>query len=358
MDEAFWAGKRVLITGHTGFKGGWLAIWLQRLGAEVFGFSLPPSTVPSLFELTCVGERMTSTLGDVTDLRSLQSAVNAARPQIVFHLAAQSVVRLSYDKPIETYATNVIGTVNLLECVRTCGSVQAVIVVTSDKCYDNREWVWGYRESDALGGRDPYSSSKACAELVTAAYRHSFFSTDGSGISISVATVRAGNVIGGGDWTKDRLIPDVMRSVAATQPVRVRHPTAIRPWQHVVEPLAGYLALARHLYEDGQEFAEAWNFGPAEGDTRPVSWIIERLAEEWGPGLRWTIDDGAQPHEANVLKLDGAKAAQRLGWRPRWDLTTALRMTARWYKAYLADEDMRTVTESQIDDYTRAAPGS
>jgi CDP-glucose 4,6-dehydratase len=356
MAPDFWRGKRVFITGHTGFKGGWLSLWLQVLGAEVSGFALPPATDPNLFELAHVREGMSSILGDVTDLPALRSAIERSRPEVAFHLAAQSVVRLSYERPVETYATNVIGTVNLLECVRSCDSVRAAIVVTSDKCYENREWVWGYRENEPMGGRDPYSSSKACAELVTAAYRAAFFSPGELRASAAaVASVRAGNVIGGGDWTQDRLIPDIMRSVASERPVPIRNPGAVRPWQHVLEPLGGYLTLAERLYADGAAFAEAWNFGPGDEDCQPVSWIVNRLGQEWGPEVRWEIDRAVQPHEAGYLKLDSGKAAARLGWRPRWSLGTALRMTAVWYKAYLAGEDLRRVTEGQIQVYSEAA---
>ncbi len=359
MEPRFWRGKRVFITGHTGFKGGWLSLWLQRLGAEVSGFALPPATDPNLFELAGVSEGMSSVIGDVTDIAALRSAIERSRPEVVFHLAAQSVVRLSYERPVETYATNVIGTVNLLECLRSCESVRAAIVVTSDKCYENREWVWGYRENEPMGGHDPYSSSKACAELVTAAYRAAFFAPGGAGASaVAVASARAGNVIGGGDWTKDRLIPDIMRSIASGRPVPIRNPGAVRPWQHVLEPLGGYLTLAERMLADGSAFAEAWNFGPADQDSRPVSWIVNRLAQEWGPEVRWEIERAVQPHEAHYLKLDSAKAAARLGWTPRWNLDTALRRITFWYKAYLAGEDLRRVTENQIQEYSAAPPAA
>lgn len=345
----FWRGKRVFLTGHTGFKGSWLALWLQSLGAEVAGYALAPATQPSLFELAGVAKGMRSTLGDVRDLEALRRAVTEFRPEIVLHLAAQSLVRQSYAQPVETYATNVMGTVHLLEAVRCCDSVRAAIVVTSDKCYENREWPWSYRENEPMGGRDPYSSSKGCAELATAAWRASFFGPGGH--AAAVASVRAGNVIGGGDWAADRLIPDIMRAAVAGAPVAIRNPDSIRPWQHVLEPLAGYLILAERLFEHGAEFAEGWNFGPRDEDCRPVSWIVERLAREWGDGLRWKADSGERPHEAHFLKLDSSKAIARLGWAPRWDLATALDSIVRWHKAHHAGADMRAVVLGQVNDY-------
>jgi CDP-glucose 4,6-dehydratase len=350
MDATFWRGKRVLITGHTGFKGSWLSLWLQQMSAQVSGFALAPATDPSLFELARVGDGMTSTLGDVRDFPAVRRCIDAARPEVVFHLAAQSVVRLSYDEPVETYATNVMGTVNLLEAVRHSPAVRAVVVVTSDKCYKNREWEWGYREDEPMGGHDPYSSSKGCAELVTAAYRSSFF---GAGRHpAAVASVRGGNVIGGGDWTRDRLIPDIMRAIAERRPVAIRNPDAIRPWQHVLEPLGGYLEVAQRLCNEGSAYAEAWNFGPAYQDCRPVRWIVEQLSQAWGPEAKWELDERPKPHEANFLKLDSSKAGTRLGWRPRWDLACALSAIVECHKAHLAGADVRAVVLDQIRRYT------
>jgi CDP-glucose 4,6-dehydratase len=347
-DSGFWRGKRVFLTGHTGFKGGWLAIWLESLGASVFGYALAPVTTPSLFEIAGVGESADSTLADIRDGQKLSVAMQRAAPDIVFHLAAQPLVRASYRDPVETYATNVMGTVHLLEAVRQIDSVRAVVVVTTDKCYDNREWEWGYRENDPLGGYDPYSSSKAAAELVTAAYRNSFFLPPEVA---SVASARAGNVIGGGDWAEDRLIPDIVRAVSGGAPVRIRNPNAIRPWQHVVEPLAGYLQLAQRLYSDGAGFAQAWNFGPEDRDARTVGWIARHVTELWGDGASWVVDEGEHPHEANFLKLDISKARQRLGWAPRLDLETALEWTTDWYRSFAQGADMRNETLEQIANY-------
>ncbi len=351
-ENGFWAGKRVLVTGHTGFKGSWLSLWLQRLGAEVAGYSLEPPTEPSLFEVANVADGMCSVIGDIRDYSALRDVVSAHRPEIVFHLAAQALVRHSYRDPIETYGSNVMGTVNLLEAIRRVGGVKAVVNVTSDKCYQNREWVWGYREIERLGGHDPYSNSKACAELVTSAFRDSYFSPDRFGDhGVALASARAGNVIGGGDWAEDRLIPDVMRAILAGEPVRIRNPDAIRPWQHVLEPLAGYLTLAERLYENGPAFAEAWNFGPDESSARPVSWIVEKLVQLWGEEARWELDSGAHPHEAHYLKLDCSKAREHLGIVPRLDLATALEWIVEWNRAWLRGEDMRGMTEQQIMGY-------
>ena len=355
-EREFWAGKRVLLTGHTGFKGSWLALWLQQLGAQVTGYALAPPTVPSLFALARIGELIDSHLGDVRDGATLAEVVAAARPEIVLHLAAQPLVRESYRLPQETYATNVMGTVHLLEAVRRCDSVRAVVNVTTDKCYDNREWCWGYRENEPLGGFDPYSSSKACAELVSAAYRTSFFSAAGAQSGVALATARAGNVIGGGDWAGDRLVPDCLRALLADAPVRIRNPHAIRPWQHVLEPLSGYLLLARRLYEAGAEFAEAWNFGPAETDARPVAWIVERLCGLWGESAGWQLDPGEHPHEANYLKLDCSKARTRLGWSPAWNLGEALEAIVAWTRAYKDGADLRAFTLSQIETYQTRQP--
>lgn len=350
IQPAFWQGKRVLITGHTGFKGSWLALWLHNLGAKVFGYALPPPNEPNLFSLANVASRATSVYGDVRNIAGLRTLVKEASPQIIFHLAAQSVVRASYAEPVETYTTNVIGTVNLLEVMRNCNDLRAAVIVTSDKCYENQEWLWGYRENEPMGGRDPYSSSKGCAELVTAAYRASFFSSKINGNYVGIATARAGNVIGGGDWTKDRLIPDIMRAIIASRPVVIRNPHAIRPWQHVLEPLAGYLLLAERLWDFGSDFSEGWNFGPADQDVRPVQWIADRLVDQWGGRIEYS-KEVEQPHEANYLKLDSAKARARLGWSPRWDIHTALDYITNWYRGYQANTDMETVVLSQISQY-------
>ena len=349
LDQAFWRDKRVLVTGHTGFKGGWLCLWLARLGARVSGLALAPPTRPSLFEVARVGETMKSTLGDVRDLAVVRKAFRNSRPEIVFHMAAQPLVLYSYDQPVETYATNVMGTVNVLEACRQCDDVRAVVVVTSDKCYENREWVWGYRENEPMGGHDPYSSSKGCAELVAQAYRQSFFHRGGH--PAHVASARAGNVIGGGDWAANRLIPDFMKSILKGEPVIIRSPRSIRPWQHVLEPLAGYMELAQRLYSDGEAFAEGWNFGPDAGDARSVQWIVERIARLWGEGARWQADDRVHRHEATYLKLDCAKAQSALGWRPRLNLSTALAWIVEWYQHYRDQADMREVTEREIMRY-------
>ena len=346
----FWQGKKIFITGHTGFKGGWLSLWLQTLGAEVHGYSLAPPTEPSLFVVANVSKGMAgSTIADVRDAEKLSKAMSATRPDIVFHLAAQSLVRYSYTEPGETYATNIMGTVNLLDAVRKTPSVKSVVIVTSDKCYENREWVWPYREDEPMGGYDPYSSSKACAEIVTAAYRRSFLEAAG----IGVASARAGNVIGGGDWATDRLLPDFFRALDAGQSLVIRAPNAVRPWQHVLEPLSGYLALAENLFADPAAFAEAWNFGPADQDARPVRWIVEQLTAA-RQGASWQLDKNPQLHEANHLKLDSSKARMRLDWQPRWNLQSALGKTVEWHQGWREKRDMNKFTLAQIDAYQAA----
>lgn len=359
MTPAFWSGKRVFLTGHTGFKGSWLALWLQQLGAQVIGYALDAPTQPSLFDAARVAAGMQSEYGDVRDLPTLQRAMQAAQPEIVIHLAAQSLVRLSYDTPVETYATNVMGTVHLLEAVRQTPGVRAVVNVTTDKCYENKEWAWGYRENEPMGGFDPYSNSKGCSELVSAAYRSSFFSpTHYLQHGVALATARAGNVIGGGDWAKDRLIPDILAAFEAGKPVPIRNPYATRPWQHVLEPLRGYLTLAEHLYTDGPGFAEGWNFGPYSDDAKPVEWIVRQLAERWGQGASWQIDAGEHPHEAHYLKLDISKAAQRLHWQPTLRLDDALSLIVDWARARQTGADMRALTLAQIATYQAQALAS
>jgi len=349
MNPAFWSGKRVFLTGHTGFKGSWLALWLQQLGAQVTGFALASPTQPNLFDVAQVGQGMQSVYGDVRDLPALLHAMRSAQPDIVIHMAAQSLVRQSYDTPVETYATNVMGTVHLLEAVRQTPGVKAVVNVTTDKCYENKEWMWGYRENEPMGGFDPYSNSKGCSELVTSAYRNSFLQDK----DVAVASARAGNVIGGGDWAADRLVPDILRAFEQNQPVVIRNPYAIRPWQHVLEPLTGYLTLAEHLYTQGQAFAEGWNFGPQDDDAQSVKWIVEQMVASWGGDASWLQEAGTHPHEASYLKLDISKAKTRLGWQPQWNLTQTLCKTVEWYQAFTAKENMRHVTLNQIVDYSK-----
>ena len=352
MMTEFWQGKKVLVTGHTGFKGSWLSVWLQMLGAEVVGYSLPAPTQPCLFELAQVGDRMTSLVGDVRDLDHLVQVMTKYQPEIVIHMAAQALVRESYKNPVDNYATNVMGTVNVLEAVRLVGGVKAVVNVTSDKCYENREWVWGYRENEALGGYDPYSSSKGCSELVTAAYRNSFFHpANYEQHGVGIATARAGNVIGGGDWASDRLIPDILKAWQTGQKVVIRFPNAIRPWQHVLEPLSGYLKLAEHLYKDGAAYSGAWNFGPNESDAQTVGWIVEQMANLWGKEAGWTQETLLQPHEANYLKLDCSKARSQLKWQPKLDVKMALTWVVDWTKSLQFEANMREVTVRQINQF-------
>lgn len=352
MKPSFWKGKRVLLTGHTGFKGSWLSLWLQSMGAQVIGYALAPPSNPSLFEVAGVGTGMTSIIGDIRDLEHLRKVFSEHKPEVVIHMAAQALVRYSYVEPVETYSTNVMGTVNLLEMVRGTKSVKVVVNVTSDKCYENKEWEWGYRENEAMGGYDPYSNSKGCAELVTAAYRNSYFHPEKyGGHGVAIASARAGNVIGGGDWAEDRLIPDVMRAITQGKPVNIRNPHSIRPWQHVLEPLSGYLVLAQKLYEEGANYAEGWNFGPNDEDAKPVQWIVEKLTKTWGEGASWVVDGGDHPHEAHYLKLDCSKAKARLAWSPRWHLEDALGAIIDWQRAYRDKKDMRELTLCQISAY-------
>jgi len=347
MNRVFWKEKSVFLTGHTGFKGGWLALWLTDMGAKVHGFSLDAPTTPNLFsEGKIVSQLTSSTIGDIRNVEQLQSAMQAAKPDIVIHMAAQPLVRASYVDPVETYATNVMGTVNLFEAIRKMPSVRAVVNITTDKCYENREWVWPYRENEAMGGHDPYSSSKGCAELVTSAYRRSFFGE----LGVQLASVRAGNVIGGGDWADDRLIPDFLRALDANETLVIRSPKAIRPWQHVLEPLSGYIQLAEKLYTEGAVYADGWNFGPDDADSRSVEWVVNHLCNQIS-GASWQLDQNPQPHEANTLKLDSTKAKNLLGWKPRWNLANALNKTIEWHNQWKAGADMATISLQQIREY-------
>lgn len=343
----FWRGKRVLMTGHTGFKGSWLSLWLQSLGAELRGIALEPPTKPALFNVARVSEGMDHQIADIRDYDKIRALVADYQPEILIHMAAQPLVRLSYRQPIETYATNVMGTVHVLEAARYAGSVKALVNITTDKCYENKEWMWGYREDEPMGGYDPYSSSKACAEIVSSAYRKSYLKEEG----ISMATARAGNVIGGGDWAQDRLVPDILRALENQEPVLIRNPGAIRPWQHVLEPLSGYLILAERLYEHGQTDAEGWNFGPRDEDAQSVEWIVDLLCKSWGQGASWAVQPGDHPHEASYLKLDTSKARQRLRWMPRWSLQNALSRITDWHHAWLAGADMNSFCLEQITQY-------
>lgn len=349
MNLVFWQGKRVFLTGHTGFKGSWLSLWLQQLGAELTGFALAPPTNPSLFDLASVSDGMLSIEGDIRDLETFKLALVDAKPEIVIHMAAQPLVRDSYQNPVDTFASNVIGTVHMFEAIRATPSVRAVVNITTDKCYENKEWIWGYREDEPMGGLDPYSASKACAELVSSAYRTSFFQVDRH--KVAMATARAGNVIGGGDWAKDRLMTDLITALTTGKPLLIRNPNAIRPWQHVLEPLRGYLMLAEKLFTHGAEYAEAWNFGPNDEDAKPVSWLTERLTELWGGNVQWQMQSGDHPHEANYLKLDISKAKTRLGWSPSMNLEQALQLTAEWAQQLAAGADGRSITLQQIQVY-------
>ena len=352
INKSFWQGKRVFVTGHTGFKGSWLCMWLHELGAIVQGYSLSVPTTPGLFNEAQLDNKILSEQGDIRDAAHLLTCMKQFKPEIVFHLAAQPLVRLSYDLPMETYSTNVMGTVSLLEAVRHTGGVKAVVNVTSDKCYENREWLWGYREDEAMGGFDPYSSSKGCAELVTSSYRQSFFNPENyDGHGCAIASARAGNVIGGGDWASDRLLPDMLSAFSNKQPVNIRNPNAIRPWQHVLEPLSGYLMLAEKLYTHGVEFAEAWNFGPRDDETQPVQWIVDKLVSLWGDSASWCSDKGSHPHEAHYLKLDCSKARMKLHWQPTWGLEYTLNRIVAWHKAWLDRADMYEYSVAEIRDY-------
>lgn len=348
VNTEFWNNKKVFLTGHSGFKGSWLSIWLQELGAQVKGYALQPPTSPSLFNIAQVADNMLSDIGDIRDLEQLKKSMYDFSPEIVIHMAAQPLVRLSYVSPIETYEINVLGTVKVLEAARYCGGIKAIVTVTTDKCYENKEWTWGYREYEAMGGYDPYSSSKGCAELVTSAYRRSYFNETGRA---AVATARAGNVIGGGDWAMDRLIPDIIGAFERNEPVIIRNPMSTRPWQHVLEPLSGYLMLAEDLYLKGNEVAGAWNFGPLDEDCKPVSWLLDQMIIHWGEGASWKLDDKPNPHEATFLKLDCSKAKNYLKWQPRWHVDETIKRIVTWHKAYSKNQDMLKLTLQEIKDY-------
>lgn len=347
VNPEFWLGKRVLLTGHTGFKGGWLSLWLQDMGTVLCGVSLEPITQPAICNILRISDGLEHHIADIREFHVMEKIFSNFRPEIVIHMAAQPLVRLSYQQPIDTYATNVLGTVNVLEATRRAGSVKAIVNVTTDKCYENQEWAWGYRESEPMGGHDPYSSSKGCAELVSTAYRKSFLKDAG----IAMATARAGNVIGGGDWSEDRLLPDILRSLEKGEPVRIRNPLAIRPWQHALEPLSGYLMLAESLFNEGQTYAEGWNYGPRDEDAKTVKWITEQICDLWGDQAGWEAQPGEHPHEASYLKLDISKAGNRLDWAPRWTLGTALSNTVDWHRAWLSGQDMRSFSLGQIAGY-------
>ncbi|MGH2740960.1 MAG: CDP-glucose 4,6-dehydratase [Thermoleophilaceae bacterium] len=353
VDPGFWRGRRVLVTGHTGFKGAWLTLWLRGMGAEVTGLAQAIPTSPSLYDVSHAGEGVTEVRADIRDASAVRDAFSVD-PEVVIHMAAQPFVRRSFRDPRDTYETNVMGTVNLLEAVRATPGVRAVVNVTSDKCYDNREQGRPFVEDDAMGGHDPYSSSKGCAELVADAYIRSFFAADDAGPRLGSG--RAGNVIGGGDWGEDRLIPDIMRAALSGEEIRIRNPNAMRPWQHVLNPLSGYLELAQAL-ADSADYQGGWNFGPTLDDVKPVSWIVDRIDERWDAELRWQLDPGPHPHEAQHLSLDSTKATERLGWAPTWGLGSALDSIVAWYTALRDGGDMRTLTLAQIDSFVEAHLG-
>jgi CDP-glucose 4,6-dehydratase len=348
VNPQFWKGKRVFITGHTGFKGSWLSLWLQEMGAVLKGYSLEPDTNPSLFTEAGIANGMESEIGDIRDLSSMEKSMMDFAPQVLIHLAAQPLVRKSYIDPVETYSTNVMGTVNVLEAARKTTSLKSIVVVTTDKCYENKEWEWGYRENEPMGGHDPYSSSKGCVELVTSAYIRSFFNTDSMA---ALASARAGNVIGGGDWADDRLVPDILSAFAKAEPVIIRNPLSTRPWQHVLEPLSGYLVLAEALFHKGSAFEGAWNFGPKDEDCRSVGAILDLMTSLWGAGASWTLDKKSNPHEAGFLKLDCSKVTSRLMWHPKWNLDAALEKIIKWHKSWQSHADVKELCLNEIKEY-------
>lgn len=344
--------RRVLVTGHTGFKGSWLCILLNKLGADVYGYALEPPTNPSLYTEAKINDFVTSYIGDIRDYEYLKKVLSTINPEIVIHMAAQPLVRLSYNFPVETYSINVMGTVHLLEACRCISGIKAIVNVTSDKCYENKEWHWGYRENEPMGGYDPYSNSKGCSELITSSFRNSYFNPkDYNNHGVAIASARAGNVIGGGDWAEDRLIPDFFRAIIQKKKVLIRNPKAIRPWQHVLEPLSGYLALAAKLFLEGPKFGEGWNFGPYDFNTKNVEWIIDSICQLWGEGATYKLDEKHHPHEANYLKLDCSKAQNELNWCPKWDIQTVLETIVFWHKAFIKGENIRAITEAQIENY-------
>jgi len=353
VNPSFWKGKRVFLTGHTGFKGGWLSLWLSSMGAKVTGYALAPNTTPNFFDVVKIDNEIDqSYIADIRDLEKIKNAMIEAQPEIVIHMAAQALVRNSYVNPVETYTTNVMGTVHVLESIRALNSIRAVVIVTSDKCYENKEWTWGYRENEAMGGYDPYSNSKGCAELVTSAYRQSYFAPEKyTQHKVAIASARAGNVIGGGDWSKDRLIPDAIKAFEVNEVLVIRNPLATRPWQHVLEPLSGYLVLAQALYEQGAKFNGGWNFGPRDEDARSVQDVINSLIDHWGEPAAWKQDDAEQPHEARSLKLDISKARQFLQWSPKWGLDQAISYISQWHSQYQQNADMRKISLNQIQNY-------
>lgn len=354
LNRSFWLGRRVFVTGHTGFKGSWLCLWLHALGADVTGYALDPPTEPALFQQASVAQLVRSVRGDIRDFLPLKRAIEEASPDVVIHMAAQSVVYRGYEDPIETYSSNVMGTVHLFEALRQIGRPCIVVNVTSDKCYENREWVWGYRENDPMGGHDPYSNSKGCAELVSAAYRDSFFNPDSiSKHGIALATARAGNAIGGGDWTSHQLIPDLIRAFLANRPCIIRNPSAYRPWQFVLEPLRGYLLLAERLAEDPPRFASGWNFGPVNADIRPVSWISDEMVRLWSGNAAWKLDSESHPHEAHALRLETSKAGTEMHWKPALSLPRALEWIVEWYRDCRDGCNLQQLTLSQIEQYEK-----
>lgn len=346
---SFWKNKKVLVTGHTGFKGSWLCLWLRKLGAEVIGYALNPPTQPSLFHIGNIDQDISSIIGDIRDYDHLMKTIKKYKPEVVFHLAAQPLVRESYINPIETLQTNIIGTANLLDIVRLTKNIKVVINVTSDKCYDNKEWSWGYRETDPMGGYDPYSCSKGCSELITNSFRQSYFKDE----KIYIASARAGNVIGGGDWAEDRLVPDIIRSLLRNQSPKIRNPYAVRPWQHVLEPLCGYMTLAEKMYFEGEKFSQPWNFGPDDDHIINVGDITNRIIEQWGGERKISYDGGDHPHEAQLLKLDCSKVKHELGWYPILNMTETLEWTVDWYKAYKEKKDIKKLTLRQIEMYEK-----
>ena len=350
--NGFFKNKKVLITGHTGFKGSWLCFLLSQLGAQIYGYALEPTQTPNLYTVAGIEKLVKSFFGDIRDLQKLQNVVNETQPEIIIHMAAQALVRESYESPCETFEVNTMGTANILEAVRGSNSVKVVVNVTTDKCYENQEWFWGYRENEKLGGLDPYSSSKACSELVTTAFRNSFFNENNfSSHGVAIASARAGNVIGGGDWSKDRLIPDFFRAISNAEKFKIRSPHSIRPWQHVLEPLSGYLTLALKLFNEGPKYAEAWNFGPEEVDSKNVEWVTKNLCKLWGGDAYYEIDSNPHPHEANYLKLDCSKAKVKLGWKPKWNINRSLELIIAWQRGYLAKGNIGEIMSAQIQEY-------